>query len=153
MDHVLIVNWNEVVHPDDHVWVVGDFCADRAGLADAYLDQLNGSKSLVIGDRDTVNVRRAQGWEYVDWFTRILLDDQWADLSHFPLHRRPSEADGALSLFAHSHGALRGKRWSCDVGLDRWDYRPTSLAEISRRLATLAPLGFDPQSGSSPLGD
>ncbi len=151
MDHVLIVNWNEVVHPDDHVWVIGDFCAAGIGLADTYLRQLNGSKSLIIGDCDPVCVRRAHGWEYVDWFVRILLDERWVYLSHFPLCDRPTEAEGALSLFAHPHEELRGRRWSCHVGLDSWDYRPVSLAEISRRMAACPSLGLDPHLGPCPV--
>ncbi len=148
-DHFLIVNWNEVVHPDDHVWVLGDFCSSRPGLADMYLEQLNGSKNLVIGDRDTVGIRRAQGWEYVDWFTKILLEDQWVYVSHFPLHDRP-EAGRELSLFAHSEGDVRDRRSSCHVGSEQWDFRPTSLAEISRRLAQFTP-GLDPQPRPSRL--
>jgi calcineurin-like phosphoesterase family protein len=44
---------------------------------------------------------------------------------------------GALHFYGHSHGNLPGDSQSLDVGVDCWDFRPASLAEIRARLATL----------------
>ncbi|MBV9656269.1 MAG: hypothetical protein JOZ42_17080 [Acetobacteraceae bacterium] len=134
MDHFLIVHWNEVVHPDDHVWVLGDFCADRATLADAYLEQLNGSKCLIVGDYDLLEIRRAKGWEYVDWFVKILLDEQWIFLSHYPLHGRPPGTNDVLNLFAHDDENAPARAPCCDVGLERWSYRPIGIEDVRFRL-------------------
>lgn len=52
MNHALIDNWNARVRPDDHVYVVGDFCYRSERPASDYLKKLQGHKHLIIGNHD-----------------------------------------------------------------------------------------------------
>lgn len=51
MNEALIANWNEVVQPEDHIHVVGDFSLDKSAV-EQYLKRLNGRKHLVAGNHD-----------------------------------------------------------------------------------------------------
>jgi hypothetical protein len=44
---------------------------------------------------------------------------------------------GALHFYGHSRDNLPGDAQCLDVGVDCWDFRPVSLAEVRARLATL----------------
>jgi calcineurin-like phosphoesterase family protein len=48
---------------------------------------------------------------------------------------------GDIHLYGHSHGTLPGTAASTDVGVDCFDYRPVTLAEIRVRLAENAARG------------
>ena len=51
-DETLIANWNAVVMPDDHVYVVGDFAYRNERPAHCYTDQLHGHIHLIRGNHD-----------------------------------------------------------------------------------------------------
>lgn len=64
MNRALISNWNEVVMPEDHVYILGDFSLKGPAHKDALEEiasRLNGYKHLILGNHDRL---RAQ--EYVD---------------------------------------------------------------------------------------
>lgn len=52
MDEALIQNWNEVVHKDDTVNILGDFCWQKASRWIEILKQLKGNKILIRGNHD-----------------------------------------------------------------------------------------------------
>ena len=57
MDRCLIDNWNRRVRPEDTVYILGDLmfaCKDPA----AYLTQLAGQKHLIVGNHDSVWMKR-----------------------------------------------------------------------------------------------
>ena len=51
-------------------------------------------------------------------------------LAHYPHRSWPGVWRGTRHLYGHVHGKLADTTRSCDVGVDAWDDRPASLAEI-----------------------
>jgi len=141
MDETLIARWNERVAPGDHVYHLGDFAFADHNL---YLPRLNGEKRLIRGNHDHSNrIRKAEGWRAIDDMLAIETDGVAIVLCHYGLRVWKRSHRGALHFYGHSHGSLPGDSQSIDVGVDCWDFRPVSLAEIKVRLAT-QPLRREP---------
>ncbi len=64
-----------------------------------------------------------------------MIDDRFLVLCHYPFRTWHRSAKGAIDIHGHSHGKLKELPRQYDVGVDVFDYRPVSLAEIlaSRR--------------------
>ncbi|WP_419729592.1 metallophosphoesterase [Lichenicola sp.] len=146
MDVEIIRRWNAVVQPTDTVWVVGDFACRASRAPQDYLAEMSGIKHLLLGNHDHENTRTAPGWASVQQLAEIVVESQRIVLCHYGLRVWPKSHRGALHIYGHSHGRLPGDRQSLDVGVDCWDFRPVSLQEIQRRLATLPPRGFQVKS-------
>lgn len=160
MDEDLIERWNEVVGPDDEVWVLGDFAL--GGLAEhlPLAGRLAGRKTLVAGNHDACWEGRPKGgferWcaEYLAaGFERIVQPPTTAELAaggttllvhHFPYHgdskddverfaeQRPADTGGWL-LHGHVHDRWRQSGRQINVGVDAWGGRPVgeeALAEL-----------------------
>jgi len=67
------------------------------------------------------------------------VDGQRVTLCHYPMKTWPRASRGAIHLFGHMHGRLKGTAHSLDVGVDVWEFRPVRLDEIMRRLRALPP--------------
>ncbi|MFC6740408.1 metallophosphoesterase [Methylobacterium tardum] len=133
-DEALVANWNATVGPDDTVWHLGDFsyrCHPRRERA--LFDRLAGVKHLVRGNHD--KSAAALPWASVRDVGQVVADGQGIWLSHYSHRTWPRLHRGDLHLYGHSHGTLPGDSRSLDVGVDCWDYRPVSLAEIRGRMA------------------
>ncbi len=55
-------------------------------------------------------------------------------LCHYPLRSWHRMARGAFNLHGHSHGRLAPLPRQVDVGVDVFDFRPVTLAEIRDHL-------------------
>jgi len=65
MNQALIERWNDSIHPDDTVWVLGDVALGRIEETLALVGGLNGRKLLLAGNHDRCwagHGRRAEGW-------------------------------------------------------------------------------------------
>lgn len=52
MDEVLLRNWNEKVHKNDTVYILGDLFFRNTVPASDYLEEMRGTKHLIIGNHD-----------------------------------------------------------------------------------------------------
>jgi len=52
MDAALIANWNQKVHRNDTVYILGDLMFRNQKPPEEYLKQLKGKKHLIIGNHD-----------------------------------------------------------------------------------------------------
>jgi len=131
MDQAMVERWNEVIGPDDEVWHLGDFAVRQspARMA-ALLEALCGRKHLIIGNNDGAATTGLSGWASVQHYAELELDGAWLVLCHYPLRSWNRMARGALNLHGHSHGRLKPLPRQVDVGVDVWDFRPVTLAEI-----------------------
>jgi calcineurin-like phosphoesterase family protein len=134
-NEALVAAWNATVGPRDEVWHLGDFAlggtADELGQI---FRRLRGRKILVRGNHDKSKVT-GLGWHSVhDLATPKLDGSRWV-LCHYPMRAWPGAFRGARHCFGHTHGLLQDTAQSCDVGVDRWSYRPASLEEIRERMA------------------
>lgn len=140
MDEVLMKEWNRVVAPDDHVWMLGDVGFVKLDTLVEYLMDLNGKKSLVLGNHDKA-IRKNAGYlirigvfqEIVD-YKEIKYNNTTFVLSHYPMRRWNKDHYGSFHLHGHLHGELEPLGRSVDVGIDAKfitdEYRPVSADEV-----------------------
>jgi calcineurin-like phosphoesterase family protein len=134
MDAALEANWNATVGVDDTVWHLGDFALRMTPDAiAALLQRLNGQKHLVTGNNDPPAVTTLPAWRSVQTYAELELDGIRLVLCHYAFRTWNGMAKGALNLHGHSHGRLKPLPRQVDVGVDAWDFRPTTLAAIRAR--------------------
>ena len=147
LDSFLINRWNEVVGPDDEVWLLGDACMGRLDRTIDQLGRLLGRIVLVPGNHDRVWVgdhRRDQWWdrylgagidEIIDGTATLeLVDGTVVDVDHFPYEGDSGDQDryvnhrpvdrGRVLLHGHVHSTWRTNGRMVNVGVDVWDHKP-----------------------------
>ena len=130
MDETLLAAWNAAVGPEDEVWHLGDV-ARRPDDVPALLARLNGTKHLVRGNNDPPGTVAAEGWASVQDYAELELEGRKLVLCHYPFRSWNGQAKGALDLHGHSHGRLKPMPRQIDVGVDVWDWRPVTLAQLT----------------------
>lgn len=99
-DKVLIANWNRHVREDDEIIHLGDVCFKQSSTLDILMPQLNGIKTLILGNHDTLPTER-----YLKHFDKVLsvLEDKKNGIiySHYPLH--PSQLEFRYKYNVHGH--------------------------------------------------
>jgi calcineurin-like phosphoesterase family protein len=140
--------WNEVVAPGDHVWYLGDFALGDRALWPKYLTGLNGRIALVSGNHDKGSQTMLDtGFVEVHDNVIVEVDGYRLWLNHFPpqaavepefrrpKHERPPPPGPYdIALCGHVH-----EKWTVfdgviNVGVDRWQFRPITLAQIEAAL-------------------
>lgn len=135
MSEEMIEWYNEVVHPEDRVYILGDLAMTRAAL-DKSLPRLMGRKILVKGNHDT---------DKLSYYTRFFDDirayvpKKGFVLSHIPIHPG-SLSRWSLNIHGHLHagkvplneGKFEGpddRRYYCAC-VEHTNYRPILLDQI-----------------------
>lgn len=132
MDEAICRRWNETVQPDDDVWHLGDFALRmQAAEAGALLRSLHGRKHLITGNNDPEPMRALDGWASVQAYAEIEEAGVRLVLCHYAFRTWNGMAKGALNLHGHSHGRLKPLPRQVDVGVDVWEFRPVTLAQIT----------------------
>ncbi len=146
MDADLIRRWNAVVAPGSLVFHLGDFAMGLPARWAAIRHQLNGYIVLVLGNHDRSRSQML-GFGFDDVVRNVVVTvggtRVW--LNHYPIRpdgsrgpRRPlPPADYDLALCGHVHDAWQIANGVVNVGVDVWDFAPTSLARIQARLSAL----------------
>jgi calcineurin-like phosphoesterase family protein len=131
MNAAMIERWNETVGPDDEVWHLGDFAIRQPPAVVAeLLARLHGRKHLVAGNNDPPATTALDGWANVQSYIEIEAEGVSLVLCHYPFRSWRGMAKGWVNLHGHSHGRLKPQPRQFDVGVDVWDFRPVTLAEI-----------------------
>lgn len=141
MNARMIAELQARVRPDDDLWILGDFAASKATIAQraavrAMFDAIPGRKHLVVGNHDRSWIRELP-WNSVASMADIVVDGQRLFLCHYPMVTFPGARRGGLQLFGHVHQNWAGTRNSINVGVDLWDFRPISVSKIQERAAHL----------------
>ena len=146
-DAALIAGWNAAVGAGDEVWHLGDFAhgASRERCREIFA-QLNGRKRLVRGNHDSKRVLELAWAEPPVETARINVADgegrvRRLFLAHYPHRAWPGLWRETRHLYGHTHATIPDTRWSCDVGVDAFDFRPATVEAILARqtAATLLP--------------
>lgn len=131
MTEALIKNWNDVVHPDDRVYLLGDVAMNRRAL-DRALPRLMGRKVLVKGNHDLDKLSYYK--QYFD-DVRAYVCRQGYILSHIPVHPE-SLGRWGLNIHGHLHSNVvklpnghPDPRYKC-VSVEHTDYRPVELETL-----------------------
>jgi calcineurin-like phosphoesterase family protein len=147
MDEAMIATWNTVVGKEDTVFHLGDFALGTdAKSIRAVFARLNGRKRLIVGNHDRQATLDLPWAAKPSHLTETSIDGTRIVMCHYGLRVWPGMRWRAISLYGHSHGGLPGTSKSLDVGVDCWDFAPTTLVAIKARLATL-PEQFEPENG------
>jgi calcineurin-like phosphoesterase family protein len=129
MDSQLIKNYNEVVQPDDTVYIVGDFSIRRRGYKMALwniVDKLKGQKHLILGNHDYLEPFDYVDMGFVSVHTALKVDE-------FILAHDPSIAcaiGGKTLLHGHVHDLFLQQENAINVGVDVWDFAPVGIDVI-----------------------
>lgn len=135
-DETVIVRWNERVGPADKVYVIGDVCMKKAGLAK--MARLNGQKHLVKGNHDIYELEDYAKYFYQVSAYRVFQKEEFL-ACHMPVH--PMEM-GRFKFNVHGHlhdkvvtledevwGNKPDPRYLC-VSLEQFNYAPVSMDEV-----------------------
>ncbi len=70
MNNDLVRRWNEVITPEDTVWILGDLCMGKLDESLLWVEQLNGFKHLMPGNHD--RMFGCQGTKYANMVQKYL---------------------------------------------------------------------------------
>ena len=152
-DRALIANWNAVVMPEDHVYVIGDFAYRNEQPISFYTSQLHGHLHLIRGNHDKRSAEYESCFESVDDILKIqdTLDRTPVDviMCHYWIPFLPELRRGAYMLHGHTHRDGKEQRLeeelkakirqnyqlhrAYNVGCMWQDYYPQTLAQIVKR--------------------
>lgn len=131
MDAAMLERWNATVRPEDEVWHLGDFAlGPDAAAMQALLNRLRGRKHLITGNNDGPATLGLEGWASVQAYAEIAVEGVSLVLCHYAFRSWRNMGRGWVNLHGHSHGRLKPLARQADVGVDVWDFRPVTLAEI-----------------------
>ena len=143
MNTFLIEKWNEKVGEKDIVYCLGDL---GWGDLQETLDLLNGQIIYVHSlewSHEKATLRFKDRFKIVTPLMTIqrVFDDKkiYITMCHYCLRTWPKSHYNSWHLFGHSHGRLKPKGKSWDVGADNNDYAPLSLDEDVPRIMTKRP--------------
>ncbi|MEG0155197.1 MAG: metallophosphoesterase [Lachnospiraceae bacterium] len=136
MNQQLICNYNEVVHKNDTVYILGDICHHmRVEDAENVISRMKGRKILVRGNHD--KKYREDLFAEVSDFTTASINGVYLALMHYPMLSWPKKNSGSLQLHGHIHADkaynlenLAKNILRYDVGVDANDFYPISIEQI-----------------------
>lgn len=123
MNEQIIREWNDVVGPDDHTYILGDVSFTNVQKTVEYLNRLNGTKTLVAGNHDAKLEKQRefrQCFVEIHDYLRLVVDKTLVIMFHFPISEWDQMHRGAVHFHGHVHGgptSLEGSR-ALDVGMD-----------------------------------
>lgn len=130
MDEALIANWNEVVNPEDRVYLLGDVTFTSKNMLE-YIPRLKGRICLVPGNHDPTKIRK-----YVHVFddVRGYVQRKGWIMSHIPIHPA-SLSRWKVNIHGHLHnnvvmlGDKPDSRYEC-VSVEHNNYYPILLDDV-----------------------
>ncbi|SHH47541.1 metallophosphoesterase [Bradyrhizobium erythrophlei] len=135
MNEAMVTRWNEVVHPGDKVYHLGDVAfgpTANAVAIHALLRRLNGRKRLIVGNHDNLKSEALQ-----NNFDKILLwqgfHDEGFTCSHIPL-RLDSLRDGSFNVHGHIHERTMAERNYINVCVEQTNYTPVSMDWVKEQI-------------------
>lgn len=134
MNEQLVQRHNEVVKPNDVVYMLGDFAFTSQEQIKEYLQRMNGRKYFIYGNHDR-KIRQGDFSEDFVWmkdYAETKINGKSVSLFHYPIHSWNKMHFGAYQFYGHTHGQIphlyHGR--SMDVGVDTHDCYPWNAQEI-----------------------
>lgn len=135
MNKAMIDNWNKVVRKEDKVIMNGDFALCGKDMIIEIGQQLNGRKTLILGNHDGASLKTYYdaGFEMVSKYP-IIFEDFYI-ISHQPQFIQSNSM--YANIFAHIHNNPEytdcSPRSFC-VSAERINYTPIEFNEILKRM-------------------
>ena len=123
MNEQMVKEWNDLIAPEDLVYILGDVAFLPAQKAAETVNRLNGTKILVEGnhDRKALNdptFRRC--FQEVHKYLDINYNGTKVVMFHYPIAEWDQMHRGSVHLHGHLHGGTSGmEKFRCrDIGID-----------------------------------
>jgi calcineurin-like phosphoesterase family protein len=123
MNEAMVKEWNDLIAPEDTVYILGDVAFLPAPKATDYMRRLNGHKILVEGNHDR-KLLQDEGFrdqfEEVHKYLDINYNGTKVVMFHYPIAEWDQMHRGAVHLHGHLHGGESGmEEFRCrDMGMD-----------------------------------
>lgn len=123
MNEAMVLEWNDLIAPEDLVYILGDVAFMSGSDAAKIMMRLNGTKILVEGNHDRktlmdVNFRNA--FKEVHKYLDITYEGTKVVMFHYPIAEWDQMHRGSVHLHGHLHGGISGmEKYRCrDMGMD-----------------------------------
>jgi len=137
-DETIIRNHNDLVRPEDRVYVTGDVAMDKAHIEK--VGRLNGRKVLIKGNHDIFTLA-----DYTPYFEDIrackIYREHGLIVSHIPVHAAQLEHRWKANAHGHNHSKLvtvanmrEPDRRYINLCLEQTHFRPVSLDDVVQRI-------------------
>lgn len=123
MNEAMVKEWNDLIEPEDLVYILGDVAFLPAQKATEYMRRLNGRKILVQGNHDR-KLLNDPGFRSCFEEIHHYLDINYAGtkvvMLHYPIAEWDQMHRGSVHFHGHLHGGESGmERYRCrDMGID-----------------------------------
>jgi calcineurin-like phosphoesterase family protein len=111
MDEQMIMEWNEIVKPEDKTYIVGDLAFTSAEKATKIMNRLNGTKVLIKGNHDEKLVKNSdfiKCFESVHDYLEVNHDGHKICMFHYPISLWNQAHRGSIMAHGHLHDNLSG---------------------------------------------
>lgn len=142
MNETMIQNWNNVVKPNDEIYILGDFIFDNKENALDIINRLNGRKYMIKGNHDSILKYKeiTDKFEWVKDYAVLKYNKTKFILFHWPIQVWDCQHHGAIHLYGHIHSNIGDHRMEHDipnsynVRVDVNNFTPISIEKIIKLL-------------------
>lgn len=126
MDELMVLRWNTIVRPGDHVWHLGDVTMNPSKNL-KIIKRLAGIKGLILGNHDSGTAQQylAAGFKKIAAY-RVY---NHMLFSHLPIAIE-SRARFDHNIHGHTHGNNLLNPFYVNVSVEQIDYTPVSLEQL-----------------------
>jgi calcineurin-like phosphoesterase family protein len=141
MNNQMAKEWNDLIEPDDTVYILGDVAFMSGSDAGRMMLRLNGTKILIEGNHDRKTLQDAtfrSAFEEVHKYLDIIYDGTKVIMFHYPIAEWDQMHRGAVHLHGHLHGGISGmEQFRCrDMGMDATGRIAVSMEDAIRDAMT-----------------
>lgn len=136
MNEDMVKQWNDLVQPEDLVYMLGDVAFMSASEASATMARLNGRKILIKGNHDSKTVKDKtfrNCFEEIHDYLVINYDKHRIVMFHYPICEWDQMHRGSIHFYGHLHqndSGLESFR-ARNVG---WDYTGKILSSMEEMI-------------------
>lgn len=150
MDDCILGNINDVVRPEDELFILGDFCFGPVENISNYTRRLPTKNVYLIKgnhDRHSHTCYRENGFSWVKDYYEVrdsISRGKKIALLHYPMDTWNGAFRGSWHLHAHVHTtqADNPKKLRMNVGADLNDFKPVWMADVKSFMEKKTPV-FD----------
>lgn len=132
MNETLIENWNQLVKPEDTIYIIGDFSFGREQETQNLLERLKGKKHLIFGNHDKLSPKCLSKFESSSIYRELKYKGHTFVMFHYPIYSWNKKHHGSIHLHGHTHSRpMEFKHPNLiNVGVDVQNFRPINLDDI-----------------------
>jgi len=119
---------NNLVAPEDDVYVVGDIVCNRFPDYLSHVDRFNGQKVLIRGNHDII----FSDDELLKYFKQVIPDGEGInnDIPCYMVHYPTEGNTERFTLCGHVHSAWKYQLNMFNIGVDSNHFKPTNIEDI-----------------------